>query len=212
MGGVAGATGAGRRPLTRWAFALDEVARGDGGRVALILAPGQVDNLPPLRGDALAASVAGGARQVRRRQLLTALARRLGVALTGNALTVGPDGIRRLGTSALYASVTECTGWVAAIVAPTPVGIDLERVDEAAAGAAAVIDGIDVVNTAAWHGLAGVWAAREATLKAMGRDLTTDPKGWLFGAGIVTAGRCRPHHVDLMVLPGRIAAAAYPGN
>lgn len=210
MGGIAGPSGARRRRLTRWAFALDEVALGGDDRVALVLAPSLVARVPPLSGDALAN--AGDARSVVRRQVLAALAARLCPAANGpGGLTVNPDGLRRL-AGGLYASVAERSSWVAAVMSRAPVGIDLESVGEAQTSAAAVLDGVDIVDPAAWHGLAGVWAAREATLKAMGRDLTTDPGGWRFGTGSVTAAGCPTHRVDLVALPAIIAAVAYVGG
>lgn len=209
MGRLAGASGAGRC-LTRWAFALADVAAGIDERTVLILPPDRVAQLPPLRVPALAAA-AGGARSVQRRQVLAALVARA-VPSADSALAVDDDGRRRLAGTRFYASVGERAGWVAAALSRAPIGIDLESVAEANAGAAAVRDGIAVADPTYWHGLAGLWAAREATLKAMGRDLTTDPRGWRFAAGVVTAAGGAPHRVDLRALPGIVAAVAYVGD
>lgn len=209
MGGFAGAPGAGGR-LTRWAFAPADVVPAIFARTVLVLPAATVARLPPLRGRALADAAAGGARGVRRRQVLAALLAGTWPA-TDAVLAVDADGRRRLADAPFYASVSERAGWVAAALSPAPVGIDLESVAEAAT-ATIVRDGVDVVDPADWPTAAGLWAAREATLKAMGRDLTRDPGGWRFAAGLATAAGCPPHRVETQALPGIVAAVAYVGG
>jgi hypothetical protein len=182
---------------------------GEVDRVALVLAPSLVAALPPLGGDALPAAAAGGARSVRRRQVCLAFGARLGLT-ADRGLTIDRDGVRRF--AGFYASVAERSGWVAAVVSRAPVGIDLESVAEVQASTDVVLDGVDDVDRAAWHGLAGIWAAREATLKAMGRDLTRDPGGWRFAADRVTPAGCASHRVDLVARADIVAAVAYAGG
>ncbi len=144
------------------------------------------------------------------------LAALVGRAVLGAAgpvlLATDGTGHRRLAGTDLYASVGERSGWAAAVLARGPVGIDIEDRDEAAASAATVLDGIAKVDRSAWPGLAGIWAAREATLKAMGRDLTTDPGGWRFAHGVVTPSGGPAHRVDLVTVRGLVAAIAYVGG
>ncbi len=151
-----------------------------------------------------------GWRCAARRQVLAALARR--VVHLPIELIAGSEGIRRLAGTPLFASVSERDGWVAAVLSPHPVGIDIESRAEAAAGAAAVLGGVDVADLAAWHGPGGVWAAREAVLKACGRDLTDAPERWSLGAGVAAAPGIGPHRVDLSPLPEVVAAVAYVGG
>ena len=197
MGRVAGAPG-GRR-LTLWAFALDAVPRGGSGAVALVLSPAQVAALSE-------PAAAGERRGAARRRVLSALADRV-LALSTPPRLVAVDGIRHLAGTGWFASVAERDGWVGAALAPLAVGID-----EAAAAADAVLAGVVVADLAAWHGLAGIWAAREAVLKAVGRDLTRDLGGWRFGPGIVTAEGVPPHRVEVVARDAIVAALAYAGG
>ncbi len=49
-------------------------------------------------------------------------------------------------------------------------------------------------------------------LKAVGRDLTRDPGGWRFAAGVAAAAGIAPHRVDLAARGGMVAAVAYIGS
>ena len=198
--------------MIRWAFDVADLERGVDGPTALVLSPAAIARLPPLRGSALADAAAGAARGVARRQVLAALVARTLPGPSQPILRADATGRRRLVGTGYFASVSERSGWAAAVVAREPAGIDLEAGAEAAAGAAVVFAGVDRVDPAAWHGPAGVWAAREAVLKAYGRDTTTEPGGWHFGAGSVTALGCAPCRVDVVALGEIVAAVAYVGG
>ncbi len=205
MGGVAGATGG---QLTAWAFALDEVPRGVPGAVALMVPPTIVATLPFDDG-----TRCGDGRRIARRQVLTALVQRvLGPFTTPPRLVADADGVRRLDGTPWFASVAERSGWVAAAIAPHAVGIDLESQSDAHAARDAILTDVIFINLGAWHGLAGAWAAREATLKAMGRDLTSDPGSWHFGDGTVTAADSANYRIETVTRAGMVAAISYIGG
>lgn len=205
MGGVARAPGG---HLTPWAFALDDVRRGAPESVALILPPKIVATLP-FNGE----GEHGGGRSIARRRVLTALAQRvLAPFETPPRLLADADGVRRLDGTAWFASVAERSGWVAAAIAPHAVGIDIENADDARAASDAILAGVVTIDLATWHGLAGAWAAREAVLKAMGRGLTSDPGGWRFGSGTVTATGSATYRVEIVARAKMVAAVAYVGG
>ncbi len=208
MGRIAGAAG-GRwttehRTVTRWAFAVDEVPPLQSGPVALILPVPELGSHPP----------SGDQRRRWRRQTLTTLAAAaIGIDAATVRLVAANDGRRRLGGTDLFASVAHRAGWVAAVLARTPAGIDLESPDEAEMAAEIVLAGVeDSVDLAAWHGLAGMWATREAALKAEGRDLTCDHRHWRFGTGVVRGDDEAALRVDLARRSGIVAAVAYAGG
>ena len=124
----------------------------------------------------------------------------------------GDGGVRRLIGTPYFASVTERAGWAAAVLSQVPVGIDLEETKGAAVAGTAILSGVESVDLTLWQGVAGVWAAREAVLKATGRDLTDDHGGWRFGTASVTATGIPLHTVDLIVLPGIVVAVAHVGG
>lgn len=133
--------------------------------------------LPLLTAAQLVDSAASGAPGVLRRQLLAALAARaLGLPPADVRLTIDALGRRMLGTG-VYASVAYRPGWVAAALALAPVGVDIETAAEAEAAGAVALEGFagDDTALAARHGPAGVWAAREASLKSRGRSLGSAP-------------------------------------
>jgi hypothetical protein len=205
VGGVARASG---RQLTQWAFALEDVRQGAEGMIALILPPASVATLP------LHAEAATGAgRSIARRRVLTALAHRVLAPFDAPPrLVADRSGVRRIDGTRWFASVAERSGWVAAAIAPHAVGIDIENVDEARAARDAILAGVVTIDLAAWHGLAGAWAAREAVLKAMGRGLTSDPGGWRFGSGTVTATGSAAYRVEIVACAKMVAAIAYVGG
>lgn len=208
MGGIAGAAGGAR--LTRWCFAVETVPPLGDEPVALVGRSSTAAEGRPAR-----QTVA--ARRALRRDVLTLLAgRALDVPESGIALGVRSDGVRLVerddpvrGRETLFASVAHRSGWVAAVVARVPVGIDLEHIAEAACAGDVVLADATVDDLAAWHGLAGVWAAREAVLKAQGRDLTRDPGGWRFTGVYATANGIAAHRVDLARRPEIVVAVAY---
>lgn len=203
MGGVARASG---KQLTPW-FALEDVRRGAAGPVALILPPAAVATLPRIE------ETGHGDRRIARRQVLTALAQRaLGPSTSPLRLVADAGGVRGLEGTAWCASVAERSGWVAAAIAPHAVGIDIENIGDARAARDAVLAGVVTIDLTAWHGLAGAWAAREAVLKAMGRDLTSDPGGWRFGSGTVAASAGATHRVEIVARANMVAAIAYVGG
>ncbi len=207
MGGVARAPDG---QLTRWAFAIDDVPRGAPGPVALILPP-VIMATPPIPFVDEPSRAAG--RSVARRQALTTLAQRvLGPLAVPPRLIAHNHGVRRLDATAWFASVAERSGWAAAVIAPHAIGIDIENSDDAAAARDAILTGVVTIDLAAWHGLAGAWAAREAVLKAMGRDLTSDPGGWRFSCGSVTVACGTIVRVDLVARANMVAAVAYVGG
>lgn len=153
------------------------------GPVALVLPEAEVAILPPLTAVQLADAAHGGAPSVLRRQLLAALAQRvLGVGARDVRLLCGAGGLRLLREPSMFASVAWRPGWVAAAIAPSPVGIDVELAAEAEAVRDIALAGFrgSPTELALWHGPAGVWAAKEAALKANGRDLTSPPTRWDF--------------------------------
>ncbi len=155
----------------------------------------------------------GDGRSIARRQVLTALVQCvLGPSATPPRLVADADGVRRLDGTPWFASVAERSGWVAAVIAPHAVGIDLESQSDAHAARDAILTGVITINLGAWHGLAGAWAAREATLKAMGRDLTSDPGGWRFGGGTVTAADSANYCIETVARAGMVAAISYVGG
>lgn len=205
MGGLAGAArrgGPGPAHLTRWALAVADLSACATEPLALVLAPDAVVALPPVPDEQ--SDTRGRARA----RVLAALAQAIGV---GAGLSARADGVRRLTGTRLFASVAERHGWAAAAVASRPVGVDIESRAEAEAAAATVFAGVEADDLAAWHGPAGVWAAREAVLKAVGRDLTRDPGQWHLAAGVAAAPGLSPHRVDLLPLSGVVAAIAYVG-
>ena len=205
MGGVARATGG---QLTAWAFALDDVQRGVSGSVALIVPATVVATLPCDN-----RTMCGDDRFIARRRVLTALVQRaLGPSVTPPRLVADADGVRRIHGTPWFASVAERSGWVAAAIAPHAVGIDLESQSDAPAARDAILTDVITINLGAWHGLAGAWAAREAVLKAMGRDLTSDPGGWRFGDGTVTAADSANYRVEIVARAGMVGAISYVGG
>ena len=148
-----------------------------------------------------------------RRQVLA----RLAVSVFGPhdenmRLTVDADGRRRIRGTAMFASVAHRAGWVAAALAPMPVGVDIEINDEDTRADPVILAGVlPGIDLAAWHGLGGVWATREAVLKAQGRDLTRDHGVWKFGDGWVQGDDASPFRVDLTRCDTMIAAVAYAG-
>ena len=183
MGGVAGASGPARRMTAPWIAVVPEAV---------------VADFPPLSRDQLADAAASGRPGVLRRQLIVALAHRaLGLPIFEVRLVADARGRRMLGGQAVFASVAWRPGWVAAALAPGPVGIDIELIEDAAAARDVALDGFDgdAARLAAWNGAAGVWAAKEAVLKTHGRDLTTAPARWRFGDGVVAARGLSPTRV-----------------
>jgi len=176
---------------------LGDVGRVDGGfgPVALVLPEAKVAALPQLTAAQLADAAHGGAPSVRRRQLLAALAQRvLGVDARDVRLWCGASGQRFLREPPVFASVAWRPGWLAATIARVPVGIDVELVAEAEAARDIALAGFNgnADDLAAWHGPAGVWAAKEATLKANGLDLTSPPACWDFNGITLAAGTFAP--------------------
>jgi phosphopantetheinyl transferase len=188
--------------VTRWAFAVDAVVVLEDEPIALIQQAG------PTGSKAETAD-----RHALRRRVLTQLA---SVALGPRAdirLAVNANGHRYLDGTKVFASVAYRNGWVAAVLSREPVGIDIESIDDAGAAAEVVLAGVDAgTNVAAWGGLAGVWAAREAVLKAQGRDLTRDHARWTFGDGQVRGGDASALRVDIAHGEGFVAAVAYAGD
>lgn len=149
-------------------------------------------------------------RLLRRQALTTLTTASLGMDKSKVRLAVDASGRRHIAGTEIFASVAHRAGRVAAVIARVPVGVDLESVEEATNAAEVVLSGIETpIDVAAWHGLAGIWAAREAVLKAQGRDLTLDHDAWTFGEGWVQAGAMRPLRVDLASRDGIVAAVAY---
>ncbi len=160
------------------------------GPVALVLPEAEVAALPALTAAQLADAAHGGAPSVLRRQLLAALAQRvLGVGARDVRLLCGADRQRFVSGRSMFASVAWRPGWVAAAIAPTPVGIDVELVAEAESARDVALAGFEGSPTdlAAWHGPAGIWAAKEAAFKANGRDLTSPPTRWDFNGMTLAA-------------------------
>ena len=176
--------------MTRWACRVGDVFR--------------LDDVP----QALVVPTPAGEPSPLRHSLLSDLAAACGVA---GRLVARADGVRMLGGTGLFASVAHRPGWAAAVLARVAVGIDLETAAEAASAEAVILAGVEVDDLAAWHGLAGIWAAREAVLKAQGRDLTRDHRCWRFGHGSVTADG-RTFTVEVKPLAGAVAAVAYAGS
>ncbi len=207
MGGLPGAPGrrgARGEPLTRWLFRAEDVPAEIDGPVALILAPRAVRALPPPPGGETMPW-----RSVARRRVLAALAARV---VRGPVELVADGGsVRHLAHTPLFASVAERDGWAAAVLSPEPIGIDVESIAEADAATEPFSAGVLAVY-GDWHGAAGLWAAREAVLKATGRDLTRDPLGWRFVGSQASADGIPPHHVDFAAPGGFIAAVAYVGG
>lgn len=203
MGGVAGASGEGPQ-LTGWAFSSATISADSVGFSAVVVWLTQP-------AAAVRPAVADTRSAVRRRALAPLVRQRLGLD-ADPTLIAGPDGVRRLIAPGWFASVAERHGWVAAVIAPAPVGIDVETVAEAERSREVILADATVDDLAAWHGLAGVWAAREAVLKAVGRDLTRDPGGWRFVAGYATATGIAAHRVDLVTRATVVAAVAYAGS
>ncbi len=189
---------------------LDAIRAGC-GPVAVVLPASEVADLPRLTAAQLADAARGAAPAVLRRQLLAALVGRvLGIAPGEVRLLINAGGRRRLAGDARFVSVAWRPGWVAAAVADVPVGIDVELIAEAEAGRAIALAGFgdDPQTLAAWHGLAGVWAAKEAALKANGRDLTTSPERWSFAHPLLTGDRMTPVRIAMCELPDAIAVLA----
>ena len=201
MGRFAGAAGAGGSRLTRWAFAAEAVTAGIDAPVVLVLPPTAAFN-----------DWTSAARSRRRRRVLAVLAERA-LAIPAAAVGLSSDGgPRRIVDTSFFASVAERDGWAAAAVARVPIGIDIEASVGAAAARSAVLEGVASVDVDRWHGLAGVWAAREAVLKAVTRDLTNDPGGWRFTGSSVAANGVPRHSIDLVALCGFVVAVAYVGG
>jgi phosphopantetheinyl transferase len=99
----------------------------------------------------------------------------------------------------MFASVAWRPGWVAAAIAPAPVGIDVEKVAEAEAARDVALAGFkgSAADLALWHGPAGVWAAKEAVLKANGRDLTSPPPHWDFNGMTLAARLLEPRAMTI---------------
>ncbi len=211
MGGVAGAPGEGAR-LTRWGFSLDLPRLTEGAAAVVAVPHAVVVRLTQPAAAVLDRPTGQAGRSAARRDVLAALAERLGLLADEALLIAGTDGMRRLGRTGLFASVAERGGWVAAVIAPVAVGIDVEAAADADLGRDVVLADATVDDLSGWHGLAGVWAAREAVLKATGRDLTRDPGGWRFAAGRAAANGIAPHQIDLIALSGIVAAVAYAGG
>lgn len=194
MGGIARPA---RRAVIYWR--LGEVGGFD-GPVALVLPEAEVAALSPLTATQLADAAHGGAPSVLRRQLLAALAQRvLSVGARDVRLLCDAGGQRLLREPSMFASVAWRPGWVAAAIAPTPVGIDIELVVEAEAARAVALFGYngEPAALAVWHGPAGVWAAKEAALKANGLDLTSPQPRWHFKNMTLAAGRFAPLAITL---------------
>jgi hypothetical protein len=181
------------------------------GPVALVLPEADVAALPPLTAAQLADAAHGGAPSVLRRQLLVVLAgRALGILPESVRLVPDARGRRMLAGQSAFASVASRPGWVAAALADVPVGIDVELVVEAEAAREIALAGFDGDATmlAAWHGPAGVWAAKEAALKAHGRDLTSSPGDWAFGDRMLSADRLLPTRILITASAGAVVALA----
>ncbi len=230
MGGIPGTPG------VIWARGLAEVSAGLDTPVALIVRAEAMANFPP------APPGFTGDRGARRRVLAALAAQALGAHPAMVELVTGDDGVRwlqllapdqhqpaqaepveagfragygfdRLSLSGgIFASMASRGGWIVAVLAREPVGIDVETIAEAGAEAAgaAVLEGFDG-ELADWHGAAGVWAAKEAALKLAGRGIDT-PARWQFGSG----GRLTRDDQRLAIafypLPGAVAAVALSGN
>ncbi len=165
------------------------------GPAALVLPEAEVAALPQLTAAQLADAARGGAPSVLRRQLLALLAQRvLGVDARDVRLSCGASGQRLLSGQTVFASVAWRPGWVAAAIARVPVGIDIELLAEAEAARDIALAGFNgsAADLAAWHGPAGVWAAKEAALKANGLDLTSPPPRWDFNGMTLAADTCAP--------------------
>lgn len=198
--------------MIHWAFALDHLTCFAGNGVALILDPSAIARLPALSSDARADAARGGGRSVLRRQVLAALAERISSpAEAPFRLSADADGHRSLNATGMFASVAERAGWVAAVLAPEPIGIDIEEIAGARVSLDAVIDRVDAINWAAWSEPAGLWTAREAALKAMGRDLTSHSGRWRFGAATAVTNGIQ-FLVDTICLPTMVASVAYVGT
>jgi hypothetical protein len=125
-------------------------------------------------------------------------------------LEVAPDGRRRL-SGGPWASIASRPGWIAVALAPVPVGVDVELVSEADAAPDLVWAGLSSRPGAEWYGAAGIWAAKEACLKAQGLGLEAAERGWRFLAGgRVEADGLAAHRVVMRLLPGAAAALAVP--
>ncbi len=189
--------------MTQWAFAIDEVLALADEPIALIEWVGLAANEANTRVQ----------RSALRRRVLTKLA---AIALDlpeGVRLAVGADGHRYLHGTKIFASVAHRDGWAAAVLWREPVGIDIESMGEADAAAQVILGGIDAgTDVASWGGLAGIWAAREAVLKAQGCDLTRDHARWRFGDGLVRGGDVPALRVDTAACPDFVAAVAYAGD
>lgn len=209
MGRIAGAAHARSEGLTLWALSLADLPSRVTDRMALVLPSGAIADWTLLPEHPLAGT-SRQRRSIGRRQVLGALTSRLDGR--GDRLVADHDGVRRLADSTWFASVAERSGWFAAVVARTPIGIDLESEVEAAAGADVALAGVVSIDRVMWPSLAAVWAAREATLKALGRDLTRDPGDWRFGTGTATVSGCASHQVDVHAFDGMVAAVAYAGT
>lgn len=173
----------------------------------------------PAASQALLQQVAEAARgspspqRLLRRRLLSALAASaLGMHPSEVQLVAGNDGIRRLAGRDVYASVASRPGWVAVALAGQPVGVDIELVREAAAAPALAQEGLDHNAGEAWLSSAGIWAAKEAYLKSLGKGLAAAEQGWRFGpCGAIQARGLPTHHAMLRSLPEAVAALVVDG-
>lgn len=188
--------------MTRWAFAVDDVTALADEPLALVRKIGS----------AVVEASTVIQRSALRRRVLTELAS-TALGLRDIRLAVDADGRRYLHGTNVFASVAHRGGRAAAVLSRDPVGIDIERVDEADAAAQVILAGIDAgIDIAAWGGLAGVWAAREAVLKTQGRDLTRDHARWTFDDGWVRGGDAPALRVDIVARHGFVAAVGYAGD
>ncbi len=189
--------------MIRWAFSARGIMPLDTMPIALLL---------PLPDD-VSLIVDTGHRRLQRRKALSVLATAaLGIDGKVVGLTAGPDGRRRIAGTGHFASVAWRPGWVAAAISQRPIGIDIEQVEEAAEAADIARAGVDPGVDAVGYGIAGLWAAREAALKAYGRDLTRDHISWHVTADTVRGGGDPPLRLCFATRPGIVATVAYAGG
>lgn len=196
--------------MIRWAFNIDDVPSGIDIPIALVLPVAFVETLPSLTRDQLGDAAASGVPGVLRRQAMAALASRaLGIEPRSVRLSARPDRRRILDGTTAFASISYRSGLVAAALARVPIGIDLEAIDDAAAGRVA-LDGFDgdAIALIAWQGASGIWAAKEAALKAGGDDLTTAVARWRFGDAVISYNKMAPLRVQHRTIGGVVAAVA----
>lgn len=193
-----------------WAFSLDGIRPGLDRPSVLVVPVAVLDTLPFLSADQLADTAHGGAPSVWRRQALVALAARaLGMAPAAVRLRADGDGRRFLGGTAIFASVAYRSGFAVAAIARVPIGVDIEAIDEAVAAGGVALEGFDGDAEALrrWHGPAGIWAAKEATLKLGGTGLGRS-RYWRFDDSTVVVNDSASVSIDRILYGDTVIAYA----